>query len=314
MSENGKFRIVFMGTPAFAAAALDPLISDGQEIALVVTKKDKPKGRGYQVEQSEVKKLALKHGIEVITPDTLKDQSVQDKLKSAGADLFIVAAYGKILPKEVLDIPPMGCINIHASLLPALRGAAPINRAIMEGHTEGGITIMYMDEGVDTGDIILQEKMPIPSDMNVGKYHDEMSALGGKAIISFLKMAEKGLIPRTKQDDSKATYAKKIEKSECKIDFSLTAEQTCNMIRGLSPCPGAYAFLCGKRIKIGCAEKGTGSGKPGRILSAGSKGIEVACAKGSIFIKELCPEGKCRMTCEQYLRGNKAEIGTCFNE
>lgn len=314
MNNNGKFKIVFMGTPAFAAIALEALIADGQDIALVVSNPDKPKGRGYQLEPSEVKTLALKHGIEVITPNTLKDEAVQEKLRSAGADFFVIAAYGKILPKVVLDIPPMGCINIHASLLPALRGAAPINRAIMEGCTCGGITIMYMDDGIDTGDIILQEKIQIPADMNYGEYHDEMAVLGGKAIISFLRIAANGSIPRTKQDSSKSTYAKKIEKCDCQIDFSLTAKQTVNLIRGLSPYPCAYGFLCGKRIKIVKAHEGNGSGTPGQILSVGKDGIEVAFKEGSIFIVELCPEGKGKMTCEQYLRGNKTEIGACFNE
>lgn len=307
-------RIVFMGTPEFAAVALKALIDDGQDIALVVSQPDKPKGRGYQLEQSEVKKLALANGIEVITPKTLKDESVQDKLRSVKADLFIVAAFGKILPKAVLDIPPIGCINIHASLLPCLRGAAPIQRAIIEGYCKGGITIMYMDEGIDTGDIILQEELEIPCCMTAGEYHDKMAELGGKAIIKFMRCAEKGCIPRIKQDDSKATYAKKIEKNDCLVDFLLTAEETCNQIRGLSPYPCAFTFLCGKRIKVFSAYKGNGSGMPGTILSAGKDGIEVACAKGSIFITELCAEGKGRMTALDYMRGNKTEVGTCFNE
>ena len=306
-------KIVFMGTPEFASTALQALIDDGQEIALVLSQPDKPKGRGYKVEESEVKRLALENNIEVITPTTLKDVSVHEKLKSVGADLFIVAAYGKILPKAILDIPHMGCINIHASLLPALRGAAPINRAIMEGHCKGGITIMYMDEGLDTGDIILQEEMDIPPDMTAGEYHDKMALLGGKAIIKFLRLAENGNIPRCVQDCSVATYAKKIEKNDCYIDFSLTAKQTLNQIRGLSPYPCGYTFLCDKRIKIFAARLGNGSGKARSILSAGIDGIEVACSEGSILITELCPEGKGRMTAENYLRGNKTEIGTCFN-
>jgi len=313
LNSTKKFKLVFMGTPAFAAVALEALIADGHEIILVVSQPDKPKGRGYQLEQSEVKNLALQHGIEVITPPTLKDIAVQEKLKSVGADLFIIAAYGKILPKAVLDIPPMGCINIHASLLPTLRGAAPINRAIMEGHTHGGITIMYMDEGIDTGDIILQEEMDIPEDMTKGEYHDKMAVLGGKAIISFLQIAANGNIPRVSQDSSKSTYAKKIEKSDCLIDFSLTAKQTVNSIRGLSPDPCGYCFLCGKRMKISKAHESNGVGKQGTILSVGKDGIEVACAEGSIFITELCPEGKGKMTAEQYIRGNKIEIGACFN-
>ena len=306
-------KIVFMGTPVFAATALSALIADGQEITLVLSQPDKPKGRGYAVLPSEVKKLALEHGIEVITPPTLRDEAVVEKLKNAGADLFIVAAYGKILPKNVLETPPMGCVNIHASLLPFLRGAAPINRAVMEGHRRGGITIMYMDEGLDTGDIILQEEMEIPCCMTAGEYHDRMAELGGKAIVRFMRLAESGCIPRHPQDSQNATYASKIEKKDCYIDFTKTAEETINIIRGLNPCPCAYCFLCGRRIKIFSAIKGEGSGKPGSILSAGKNGIEVACSEGSVFITELCPEGKCKITAEEYIRGNKTEVGACFN-
>lgn len=306
-------RIVFMGTPTFASAALEALIADGQEIVLVLSKPDKPKGRGYRLMQSQVKKTALAHGIEVITPKTLRDEAVIEKLKDIKADLFIVAAYGKILSKAVLDIPRLGCINIHASLLPLLRGAAPINRAIMQGHCKGGITIMYMDEGVDTGDIILQKEMDIPCDMTAGEYHDKMAVLGGEAIVEFLHLAERGNIPRRVQDNSLSTYAKKIEKSECLITFKLSAKETINQIRGLTPCPCGYCFLCGKRIKIYSAVEGSGSGEPGKIISAGKDGIEVACSEGSVIITELCPAGKGRMTAENYLRGNKAEIGACFN-
>lgn len=306
-------RIVFMGTPEFAAQALEALINDGQDIVLAVSQPDKPKGRGYHMEPSEVKKLAVAHGIEVITPNTLKDETVIEKLKSANADVFIVAAYGKILPKAVLDIPPLGCINIHASLLPALRGAAPINRAIMEGHTKGGITIMYMDEGLDTGDMILQKEMDIPPEMTAGEYHDRLAVLGGECIIKFLRLAESGNIPRTKQDHSLATYAKKIEKNDCYVTFQLSPQATVNQIRGLNPFPGAFAFLNGKRIKIYKAKVGTGSGEPGQILSADKEGIEVACANGSVILTELCCEGKCRMGAEDYLCGNKVEIGAFFN-
>jgi len=306
-------RIVFMGTPEFAAKALEALIHDGQDIVLAVSQPDKPKGRGYRLEPSEVKKLALAHGIEVITPNTLKDESVIEKLKSANADVFIVAAYGKILPKAVLDIPPLGCINIHASLLPALRGAAPINRAIMEGHTKGGITIMYMEEGLDTGDIILQEEIAIPPDMTAGEYHDRLAVLGGECIVRFLQLAESGNIPRIKQDESLATYAKKIEKSDCLVTFRMSPQETVNQIRGLNPFPGAFVFLNGKRIKIYQAKIGAKTGEPGEILAGSREGIEVACGDGSVVLTELCCEGKCRMGADEYVCGNKVEIGAFFN-
>jgi methionyl-tRNA formyltransferase len=302
-----------MGTPEFAAKALEALINDGQDIVLVLSQPDKPKGRGYHMEPSEVKKLALRQGIEVITPNTLKAPAIVEQLRNANADLFIVAAYGKILPKAVLDLPSLGCVNIHASLLPALRGAAPINRAIMEGHTKGGITIMYMDEGLDTGDIILQEEMDIPPEMTAGEYHDKMAVLGGECIVKFLRLAESGNIPRIKQDDALASYAKKIEKCDCFVTFNLSAQATVNQIRGLNPFPGAFCTLNGKRIKLYQAKIGTGSGEPGKILAVGREGIEVACASGSVLLTELCCEGKSRMGVENYLCGNKVEIGAFFN-
>ena len=314
MMDCKKPRIVFMGTPAFASTALEALIKDGQDIALVLSQPDKPKGRGQHVQVSKVKKLALDHQIEVLTPATLKDDIIIEKLKKAKADLFIVAAYGKILPKAVLDIPPLGCINIHASLLPSLRGAAPINRAVMEGHIKGGITIMYMDEGIDTGDIILQEEIDINTDMTAGEYHDRLAMLGGKLIIEYLGRLQKGDIQRKPQDNSRATYANKIEKSDCIVTFQMTAEQTINQIRGLNPYPCAYSLLNGKRVKIRKAEPSNGKGEPAKILSVGKRGIEVACSDGSIVITELCKEGKRIMSAEEYLRGNTVKAGAYFNE
>ncbi len=306
-------RIVFMGTPEFAVEALNALISDGQEVALVVTRPDKPRGRGYRVEHSPIKKVALSHDIPVLTPKTLKDPLIAEELKAVQADIFIVAAYGMILPKTVLDIPAMGCINIHASLLPALRGAAPINRAIMEGHTRGGVTIMHMDEGLDTGDILLQREMDIPHTMTAGEYHDEMAKLGGVAIVEYLRLLEKGKTTRQKQDNSKATYAEKINTKEAQVSFFDPATQVYNHIRGLSPYPGAYGFLCKRRIKILEGVIGDKTGTPGTIVATGEEGIEVACAEGSIIIKVLCVEGKGTVAACDFLRGNKAEIGECFN-
>ncbi len=299
--------VVFMGTPEFAAEALKAIIAHGDNVSLVVTRADKPKGRGYAVTQSPVKELAVKNGIPVITPATLRDAEVQNRLMQEDADVFIVAAYGRILPKEVLCMPKFGCVNIHASLLPKLRGAAPINRAVMNGDTKGGITIMYMDEGVDTGDIILQQEIDIPDDMNAGEYHDAMAALGARLICRYLDMGKEGNVPRTKQQGD-FTYADKIEKAELHIDFSSGANEVYNKIRGLAPAPCGFAMLKGRRIKLHAAKRGSGSGDAGCVISTDG-GIEVACADGSVIITMLQPEGKQVMTAEQFLRGNKIPVG-----
>lgn len=306
-------KIVFMGTPEFAVASLEVLYNSGHEVALVVTQPDKPKGRGYTLTPSEVKKYALEHGTEVITPATLKDESVIEKLESVQADMFIVTAYGKILSQRVLDIPKLGCFNVHASLLPYLRGAAPINRALMNGDKVGGVTIMYLDAGMDTGDIVLQKEIEIPDECDAGEYHDMLANLGKEALSEFLKLAESGNIPRTKQDNEKATYAAKIENEDCFIDFHGDAEEIYNKIRGLNPFPAAYCFIGGKRIKIRKAVRGDGSGIASTVIRADKKGIEIACGSGSIVIKQLCSEGKGVCDAASYLNGHKTEIGTLIN-
>lgn len=305
-------RIVFMGTPDFALTALKSICEAGHDVALVVSQPDKPSGRGYALTPSPVKKYALEKGIEVVTPTTMRDEAAENMLRAVNADVFVVAAYGKILPQNILDIPPHGCICIHASLLPALRGAAPINRAVMEGHTEGGITIMYMDAGIDTGDIILQRAIPISENMTAGEYHDKMAVLGGELIKEYLELAEKGLVTRTKQPEEGASYAAKIDKKEAFEDFSLPASQVHNRIRGLSPYPGAYAFFNKKRIKMLFSFVSDGAGAPGTVLST-DKGIEIACGEGSVVITQLQPEGKGKMDYASFLRGNTVNKGDIFN-
>jgi len=305
-------RIVFMGTPDFALTAIESIYREGHDIALVVSQPDKPSGRGYVLTPSPVKKFALEKGIEVITPKTMRDEETEKILRSVHADVFVVAAFGKILPQNILDIPPHGSICIHASLLPALRGAAPINRAVMEGHTEGGITIMYMDAGIDTGDIILQRSIPITENMTAGEYHDAMAALGGQMILEYLLLASEGKATRTPQRDEGSSYAPKIDKKEAYEDFSRTAKQTHDRIRGLSPYPGAYAFLKGKRIKFLASVLTNGTGEPGTVLST-ENGIEIACKEGSVTITHLQPEGKGKMDYASFLRGNSVKKGDIFN-
>ena len=301
-----------MGTPEFALTSLKAIYDAGHDIALVVSQPDKPSGRGYALTPSPVKKFALEKGIEVVTPASMRTEEADRLLRSVNADVFVVAAFGKILPQNILDIPPHGCICVHASLLPALRGAAPINRAVMEGHDKGGITIMYMDAGIDTGDIILQRAIPIPEDMTAGEYHDKMAVLGGELITEYLSLAEKGLVTRTPQTEDGVSYANKIDKKEAYEDFSRSARETHNRIRGLAPYPAAYATLNGKRIKLFASSVSDGCGAPGTVLST-EKGIEIACGEGSVIITALQPEGKGKMGAQSFLRGNSVKKGDIFN-
>lgn len=298
-------KAVFFGTPDIASACLERLIAVGVDVIYAVTRADKPKGRGYKVEFSPVKQTALDHGILVYQPATLRDGEAFELLSSLGADVFITVAYGRILPPDILAIPPMGCINMHASLLPSLRGASPINRAIMNGDKVGGVTVMYMDEGLDTGDIVLQKTVDIPEDMDFGTYYDVITNLGCDALEDYVNLAANGAVTRTPQDHTNATYAAKVEKEETLLDFGDGTDALYNKIRGLCPAPCAYTYLAGKRVKVYKAEKGSGSGRPGSILAANKKGIEIASSNGSIIITELQPEGKGRMTASAFLAGNK---------
>lgn len=307
-------KIVFMGTPEFAVSSLEALYESGHEVVLVVTQPDKPKGRGYTLTPSDVKKFALEHGTEVIAPISLKDEEVITQLRDTEADLFIVTAYGRILSKEILDMPKLGCVNVHASILPKWRGAAPINRAVMCGDKVGGVTIMFMDVGLDTGDIILTKQIDIDDAWTAEEYHDALALCGKEALLEFLKLAESGNIPRAKQDDNLATYASKIGNDDAFLTFNEDAEAVRNRIRGLSPFPGAFFFLNGKRFKVRYAVRSNGKGEVGTVISTNKGGIEIACATGSVIITRLCPEGKGVCDAESYLRGNKIEIGTKVNE
>ena len=295
-------KIVYMGTPDFAVEPLKRICEDGHEVSLVVTQPDKQRGRGMAFTPTPVKAFALEKGIRVFQPQSLRDEEAQRIIKDENADYIIVAAYGKILPIEVLNAAKHGCVNIHASLLPRHRGAAPINRAIMEGDTLGGVTVMHMAEGLDTGDMILCKEMPIPDDMTAGMYHDALSVLGAEAISEFLAEENHS---RTVQDDSLATYAAKIEKAETEIDFSLPSEKVYNKIRGLSPYPCAFAVINGRRFKLISAVRGNGSGVAGSVISADKSGIEIACGTGSVVVTVLQPEGKRAMTAAEFLVGNK---------
>lgn len=305
IEEFGKINnIVYMGTPDFASVILDNLVEGGYNVSLVVSQMDKPRGRGNVMSPSPVKAAAMKRNIPVITPASVKSEEALEVLREANPDLIVVAAYGQILPESILNLPKYGCINVHASLLPEYRGAAPINRAIMNGEKEGGVTIMYMEKGLDTGDMLHVKKMDITDDMDAGEYHDALCSLGSEALLEFLADFENGNAYREKQEEERATYAAKILKDELEIDFSLPCEKVRNFIRGTAPFPACYFVLNGKRIKALKAELGSASGEVGKALKH-ELGIEIICGSGSVIITSLKPEGKRVMTGAEYLVGNK---------
>ena len=280
MTANRRpLRIVFMGTPDFAVSALRTMVEDGREVSCVLTQPDKPKGRGYETLPSPVRAYAEEHGIRTETPASLRTQETQDFLRSLRPDLIVVAAYGKILPEEVLSLPRLGCVNLHASLLPAWRGAAPIQRAVMNGDEKGGITVMQMDAGLDTGNVILQKEVPIGIDETAGEYHDALAAAASEALREYLSAADLSDGPVASfPQEGEATYAAKIEKEEGRVTFLETAKKTHDRIRGLSPFPGAFTFLDGRRIKLlgsRISEDAGGDALPGTLLSAGPEGLKV---------------------------------------
>lgn len=305
-------RIMFMGTPEISAICLEKLAVSGLDVISAVTGKDKPRGRGNVMTPTAVKVTAEKYGIPVSTPDTLRSEEFMDYLRATDPELIVVVAYGKILPPAVLDYPKHGCINLHVSLLPKYRGAAPMQRAIMEGESETGVTVMYMAEGLDTGDIISVSRFPIGDKDDFEAIHDRSALVGADLLVDTILDIEAGRATRTKQDDSLATYAKKIEKSDCKIDFSRSARELDCIIRGTTPIPGAFAYLKGKMLKIFNATPTSDSGEPGRVIKADARGegyFTVACGDGALEVRGVIPEGKGRMSAGDFIRGRKIEIG-----
>lgn len=307
-------KLVFMGTPDFAATILGGLIGSGHDILAVVTQPDKKKGRNQELSCSPVKELAILHGLKVYQPLKVKDAEFLDLINELKPDAIIVAAFGQILPKALLDIPKLGCINVHASLLPKYRGAAPIQYAILDGEKETGITIMYMDTGIDTGDIILQEKLPIEPDETGGSLFEKMAQLGSQLLLKALKQIENGTACRTKQDDEKATYVKMINKEMGRLDFSMPAVRLERMVRGLNPWPSAYTFLNGKTLKIWKADvepdgMSAAAGRPGEIIEVRKDAIIVQTGESRLVIRELQLEGKKRLTADAFLRGCKLTPG-----
>jgi methionyl-tRNA formyltransferase len=305
-------RIVFMGTPDFAVPTLIELAGRGYDVAAVYTRAPKPAGRGMELQPSPVERTARQFGLPVLTPKTLRSDDAQREFAAHGAAVAVVVAYGLILPKPVLDAVPLGCFNVHASLLPRWRGAAPINRAIMAGDVATGITIMRMDEGLDTGAIALAERVPIGPDMTAGQLHDVLARLGADLMLRVLGALERGALTLSPQSDDGVTYAARIGNSETRIDWSKPAKLVHNHVRGLSPFPGAWCELPSgtgeaARIKVLRTTLAEGSGTPGTVLDGR---LTVACGSGAVRILDLQRAGRQPMRAEAFLRGTGVPAGT----
>lgn len=304
-------KLIFAGTPDFAAQALHALLVAGHQIELVLTQPDRPSGRGMALHASPVKTLALASGIEVFQPQTLRDTAAQERIQAVGAEAMIVAAYGLILPQAVLDMPRLGCLNIHASLLPRWRGAAPIQRAILAGDKQTGVGIMQMEAGLDSGPVLLSGELLISAEETAATLHDKLAALGAQLIVQAL---ERWPLTPCPQPAEGICYATKIDKAEAQIDWRMSAAQLDRQIRAFNPFPGATAVLGGSTFKLWCAriENNALTAEPGVILSADRKGILVACGEGALRLTELQKAGGKRLSAAQFLAGNTISPGASF--
>ncbi len=308
-----NLKIVFMGTPDFAVGALEALIREGYEITAVVTQPDKPKGRSKELLPSPAKVCALEHGIPVLQPRRIKAPEAIAELKTYEADVYVVAAFGQILSQEILDIPRLGSLCIHASLLPKYRGASPIQHVIIDGEEKTGVTIMQMDAGIDTGDMLYKKEVPIDSEDDYETLSDKLTVLGGEAIIEALPLLTEGKLTPQKQNDEESCYAAMIRKEMGRIDFTRPALEIDRLIRGLTPWPSAYTGYKGKQLKIWKAvplpEEPAGGHAPGELLSVEKDAVTVATGDGALKILELQLEGKKRMTAHDFLLGVKLQPG-----
>ncbi len=304
-------KIVYMGTPDFSVPALEKMIEAGHDIVCVVTQPDRPKGRGKELAMSPVKECALKHGLKIMQPEKVKEKSVVEELRALEADIFVVAAFGQILSQEVLDIPKFGCVNIHASLLPKYRGAAPIQMAILEGDKETGVTIMQMNAGMDTGDILITKTIPIEDSDTAGTLFDKLMYLGGELIVTALPMIERGELTPVPQDDALSTKCGKISKEMGHINWQSPADKIFNLVRAMNPWPSAFSRIDGKMLKIwkvkAIAE--STNGEPGTVQSVSKDSFTVNTGDGLIEVEELQIEGKKRMTTKDFLLGYSIKVG-----
>ena len=302
-------KIIFMGTPDFAAASLEALIDSRHEIQAVVTQPDKPKGRKGELTPSPVKVIAKREGIKVYQPLKVRDKEFVETLRAYNPDVMVVVAFGQIIPLSILNMPKYGCVNIHGSLLPKYRGAAPIQWAVLDGEKETGITTILMDEGIDTGDILLKKTIKIDTDETSGSLFDKLMALGAETILETLDELEKGNLTPTKQGESPTAYAKMLNKAMGLIDFTKSAKELDCFVRGMDPWPSAYTLLSGKTLKLWKVRAVEGSGKAGSVIEIGKESFTVACGEGAIEVIEVQLEGKKRMSAGDFLKGSTLNIG-----
>jgi methionyl-tRNA formyltransferase len=303
-------RLIFMGTPDFAVPTLLELIGRGYDIAAVYTRAAKPAGRGMELQPSPVERHAINAGLPVLSPATLKSGDMQAAFRAHAADAAVVLAYGLVLPRPILDAVPLGCFNVHASLLPRWRGAAPINRAVMAGDRETGVTIMKMNEGLDTGPMAMAERVPIGADATAGDLHDKLARLGADLMVRALGALDRGTLELTAQPEDGITYADKIAKEETRIDWRKPWKQVHDHCRGLSPFPGAWCDLQGMRIRVLRSTKGEGSGAPGTVLD---DKLTIACGDGAVRLVEVQRAGRQPMQAAEFLRGTPLVPGTVLN-
>lgn len=309
---NVPLKIVYMGTPDFAVKPLDALLDAGYDVRLVLTQPDRARNRGKKVQPCPVRLRAMERGLETLTPERLKDDpKALEALRKAAPDLIVVAAYGQILTKEVLDLPPLGCVNIHASLLPEYRGAAPVQRAIMDGKDVTGVTIMYMAEKLDCGDMIASEQTPAEG-KTASELLDELSETGARLLLKVIPELAGGTAKRVPQDDSKACYAKMIFKEDAHIDFSKTGRQICDLVRAMETSPGSFCVYGEENMKVHRASfvRKPAVAEPGTVLRADGSGIAVSCGDGEVVFENIQMPGKKAMDIKAFLLGNKIDIGT----
>ena len=306
-------KVIFMGTPDFSVGTLEALIGAGHEVVLVVTQPDKPKGRGGKMQYTPVKEAAVAHGIPVFQPVKIREPEAVEELRKYNADIMVVIAFGQILPKEILDMTPYGCINVHASLLPSYRGAAPIQWAVIAGDEMAGVTTMQMAEGLDTGDMLLTYETKVGEKETAGELFDRLAQSGAELLTQTLVKLDE-ITPRP-QDDAQSCYAHMLDKQMAVIDWSRSAHEIDCLIRGLNPWPIALTSLAGERLKVFAAEKAAGNGEPGTVLEADpKKGLTVACGEGALRLTEIQLVGGKRMKATDFLRGHSLEVGVKLGE
>lgn len=310
MIDPRQMRTIFMGTPDFALPTLRGLLDAQLHLVGVFSQPDRPKGRGNQLTQPPVKELALQHGIPVFQPVKLRDPAAVEEVRRLAPDLIVVVAFGQILPRSVLEIPRYGCINVHASLLPLYRGAAPIAKAIMEGEVVTGVTTMLMDVGLDTGPMLVKRSIPIGPEETTGELHDRLALLGREAMEETLGRLCAGTLQPQAQEDAQSSYAPMLQKEDGRIDWRRPATAIHNLVRGLDPWPGAYTFLGGEMLKLARTAVEPGAGEPGTIVAADRDGLRIACGGGVLRIGALQLPGKKRLPAAEFLRGHSLPVGT----